>query len=353
MSAGKSLLGDKPIAPLRVFVWNGEDPSDELVRRTTAACQHHGVTAPEIDGNLFLVSGRDLPIKIIRGERHGVTVAQPAIDWIVKLLRENKVDVLVIDPFVTTHDAPENDNTAMNAAVSAWREVADRANCSILLVHHVSKAAALDGDSQGIYGSRGGGALIDGVRNARVLVRMTKDEASRFGIQEKDRWQYFRVQNGKSNLAPSAEAVWRRMVGVPLHNGSGNWPDGDVVGVAEEWVPAKSTSILPAGSLSRVQDAIVQATDAPRADERAEHWVGYLVADVLHMDIGVPGGRKSQRTDEQNLGRAQIRQWVVAWLAEGFLIQVDGRREKGGPTTMIAVGIKEPDAPRTDQPPAA
>ncbi|MBZ9917112.1 AAA family ATPase [Mesorhizobium sp. BR1-1-12] len=342
----RALLGDKPDKPRRVMSANLEDPADELDRRAAAAAEHHGLTDADIGGRFFQISGRDVPIKIVRiGPNGAAGVQQSVVDWLVDLLRAQQIDVLMVDPFVGTHDAPENDNTAMNAAVAAWREVADRAQCAVLLVHHVSKAAALDGDAVGIYGSRGGGSLIDGVRSARFLVRMTKEEATRFGVREEDRWRYFRAQNGKSNLAPaSTDTVWLRMASVPLNNGTAEYPDGDVVGVTETWTPPKPTDLMPSDALHRVQHAIKTASEPPRADERADGWVGYVVADVLGMDIGEPGGRKSARTEAQEAERAQVRVWIATWVKDKFLVREDAARPKDGRAVPIMiVGREAPD----------
>lgn len=344
MVTGRALLGDKPVRPLKVWVHNGEDPFDELDRRLTAAARHHGVSTKDIGEALYVTSGRHLPIKLVSAGRDGITVAQPVIDVLVEMLRSSQVDVLIIDPFVTTHSAPENDNTAMNAAVAAWREIADRAGCAVVLVHHVSKAAALDGNAHGIYGSRGGGALIDGVRSARFLVRMKKEEAQGHGVPESERWRYFRVEDGKSNLAPAANANWLRLASVPLHNGAGDWPDGDVVGVVEAWTPTKATDILTDADLRRVQDAIENAAEPPRADERADGWIGYLVAEVMCVDIGAPSDRKADRSDDQNAARAQVRQWITTWIADGWLARVNVPRQKDGRSTpVIAVGRRLPE----------
>ena len=59
MVTGRPLLGVKPTQRCRVWLWNGEDPYDELERRIGAACLHFGIKAEEIDGWLFVNSGRD------------------------------------------------------------------------------------------------------------------------------------------------------------------------------------------------------------------------------------------------------------------------------------------------------
>ena len=50
MATGRDLLGIMPPRRVRVWLWNGEDPYDELERRVGAACLHYKITPEEIDG---------------------------------------------------------------------------------------------------------------------------------------------------------------------------------------------------------------------------------------------------------------------------------------------------------------
>lgn len=344
MASGRPLLGQKVHRPLRVWVWNGEDPEDELTRRVTAARGHHSLTTADLGGRLFMNSGRTAPISLARAGRDGIAVDRSAVEALISALTDEKIDVLVIDPLVTVHGVPENDNTGMNAVMGALREIADRCRCAVLIVHHVNKSAAAEGDGQGVQGSRGAGALIDAVRSARFLTRMTKDEAARFGIGS-DLWRYFRIQTGKANLAPAEEAEWCRTTSVLLGNGTPEYPDGDSVGVVEAWVPPKASGLLPPGALSRVQAAIAQSPQAPRANEQADGWVGYLIAAELHMDIGAHGERKGQRTDDQNTSRAQVRRLISEWVKEDWLLrdeEGEAREKDGRATPVIRVGQRAP-----------
>lgn len=64
MVTGRDLLGDRPPHPLRVWVWNGEDPTDELDRRFQAACLHYGIKPEDLGDRYMSDSGRDVPIAI-------------------------------------------------------------------------------------------------------------------------------------------------------------------------------------------------------------------------------------------------------------------------------------------------
>jgi hypothetical protein len=319
MVTGRALMGDAPPEPLRVWCWNGEDPQHELQRRIAAACLHYQITTDQIDNRLMNDSGRDVPITIAQANGQGVQVAVPTRDALIKAIQANDIDVLVVDPFATSHSVPENDNAAMNAVISAWRDIAAITNCAIELVHHVSKAGAMNGDDLGIYAARGAGALIDGVRSARFLTRMRSEEAEKFGIEEQDAPRHFRVNDGKANLAPPDKATWRRMISVHLGNGADLWPEGDHVGVATVWTPPDAFEGMTARDLMRVQQAIEASETPPKANERATDWIGYVIGDSLGLDLG-RDLKKQERNTAQNIARAKVRQLLSGWLKSRALV---------------------------------
>lgn len=107
-----------------------------------------------------------------------------------------------------------------------------------------------------IEDSRGAGALLAAVRSARALNRMTREEASKPRLAEKERWSFFRVDNGKANLAPPGErAVWRRMESVDLGNGTDDRPS-DLVGVATAWQPPDAFDGVTAAHVASVHAAM-------------------------------------------------------------------------------------------------
>lgn len=160
MVTGFDLLGvgsaKMPRQPLRVWVWNGEDPEEEIVRRLKGICLYYGRAATEdkeelaheqfdftfedLDGQLFLNSGRDMPIKIATLERYGhsIKIAEPVVDDMVQTIVDNEIDVTIIDPFINAHSVPEND-PAIDAVVGAFKDVAHRSNSSVEHVQHTRK----------------------------------------------------------------------------------------------------------------------------------------------------------------------------------------------------------------------
>jgi hypothetical protein len=79
MVTGRNLIGAAPDRPLRVWIWNGEDPLEELERRIAAVCLHYGITKADIGGRLFLNSGRNQPLVIAERTRNGTTVVKPVV----------------------------------------------------------------------------------------------------------------------------------------------------------------------------------------------------------------------------------------------------------------------------------
>ena len=231
MATGRPLLGITPPKRLRVWYWNGEDPREETERRIAAICLHYGITAEEIEGWLFYDSGRDQPIIIAEQTKNGSVIAKPVVKSLVDAILDDEIDVLIIDPFVSCHRIVENDNPAMDMVAKQWTAIADETNTAIELIHHTKKTGGADAT---VEDGRGAVALLAAVRSAQVLNKMTPDDGAKAGVD--NHRQYFKVENGKANLAPPPEGKdWYRIVGVSLGNGGEIAPDGDNVGAVVSW----------------------------------------------------------------------------------------------------------------------
>lgn len=301
MVTARDLLGVRVRDPLRVWLWNGEDPRDELDRRIAAACLHYKVTAGDIADRLFVDSGRDLPIKLVDMAAGGkVIVAVPTVEGVEHAIRDNRIDLLVIDPFVASHGVPENDNGAIDRVAKTWAGIAERCNCAIELVHHVRKTAS-GPEGYSVEDARGGSSLIGAVRSARVLNGMSKEEAERAGIEPEKRRLHFRVDDGKANMAPPMEsASWYRMDSVDLGNGRGLEPS-DNVGVATAWAMPGILDNVTGADAERVI-AMVRADPGYRMDSRAANWIGFAIAEVLGLD-------PDRKADREQINSV-LRMWI-------------------------------------------
>ncbi len=289
LAIGRSLLGGKlHEGPLRVWVLNLEDPLEELERRVITICLHYAVDPALACANLFLNSGRDTEVVIATTTREGTVIATPVVEALKATLKENKIDVVILDPFVSAHRVFENDNGAIDAVCKAIAGIADETDTAWDLVHHVRKGTGLETT---VEDGRGAVSLLAASRSARVLNRMTKDEASRAGVgRPRD---YFRVDNGKANLAPPPDrSDWYHLENVSLGNHGPNLFDepSDQVGVVEEWQwPAAAAEMTDAHRLE-IQKLVREGEWRENSQTKSK-WVGNVVARVLSLDVTDAGHR--------------------------------------------------------------
>jgi hypothetical protein len=273
MASGRDLYG-VPVhdGPLKVWLYNLEDPAEESERRIHATAKWFHIAPADVEGRLYVDSGRDQRCVIATETEYGARIVQPVYEQIKQQLIERGIDSLIIDPFVSSHEVSENDNRAIDAVSKAWGRLADECNCSINLVHHVRKGNGAEANADS---ARGAKALVDAARSVIVFNRMSPDEASLAGIAEDQRGFYFRTQNDKANLAPPEKAAWYRMNNVALGN-------SDQVGVACPWRWPELFEGISTAHLIASQKAV--SAGEWRADSRSSEWVGIAIARVLGLE---------------------------------------------------------------------
>ena len=110
MASGRNLLGVQVRGgPHTVWVINLEDPLEEIERRVVAILKHFRIDPSEIEGRLFLNSGRDTDVVVATATKNGTTIAQPVVAALKAEIIAKGADVVVIDPLVKAHRVPEND----------------------------------------------------------------------------------------------------------------------------------------------------------------------------------------------------------------------------------------------------
>lgn len=288
MASGKPLLGAKPHGRFRVWLWNGEDPRDELDRRIAAAMRHYGLTADDIGDRLLVDSGMEQEIVLAKEARDGAMIVEPVAGALISAIQRRAIDVFVADPFVSSHKVSENDNGAIDLVVKRWGKIAFETRASIELVHHVRKT---NGEEVTVEDARGASALVNGTRATRALTRMTKAEGGSLGVAEP--WRYFRSGGvAKNNLvqaagAPAEKADWFTLKSQPLGNGQGQGAEafmpGDAVGVVVRADLTTMAEIHNPGEIKKALDLI--GSGNWRSDVRAgDAWVGHAVAQAFGLD---------------------------------------------------------------------
>lgn len=312
MASGKALNGVKPPRRLKVWLFNVEDPRDELERRIMAACIHFKLKPEDIDGHLFLDSGREQELVVAIDDKKGVKIQEPIVEAVAETILANGIDVMIVDPFVSTHQVNENDNGAIDKVAKLWAQIADYTNCSIDIVHHLRKVSDREAT---VEDARGAVALIGAARSVRVLNRMSEAQASEAGITNMDRFGYFSITYGKSNLTPLSHRLdWRYLESVPLGNGQGIQQPTDHAPVVTAWTWPTSEEV--AGDLTEDQRNAIRGVvnggmykHAPQSKD----YVGRAVAYALGLDF----------EDEADKKRAVM--VTKALIKEEFLFKVEDR----------------------------
>lgn len=292
---GRSLLakGDMPDVYRSVhkcgpvWLYNLEDPADEMDRRIAAALAHYQVTFEHVADAVYVDSGRDRPLIVAHRLSDGRLVRAPLVEALVAELKARGIVLLVVDPFVQSHSAEENRNEEMNLVMAAWGQVANDAQCAVWLVHHFRKGGQ-SGDAESF---RGAAAIQGAARVMSTLATMTAEEASKMGVDDGERWRFIRRDNAKANMAPRAsEAEWYELVSVPLNNGNAEYPDGDSVQVAAPWEPPTPFEGMPWAMIVRILDKIGAGTGDgefyAKAKQAGDRWAGHVVMQVAQRQEG-------------------------------------------------------------------
>ena len=318
---GRPLLGEEVKERTNVWIVNLEDPLEEIQRRVLAAMKHYGIKPEEVRGRLFVNAGRDFSLKFGTQTRDGVLPNTKLVEYLCEKIPQKQIGCVFIDPFVGAHNINENDNMAVNAIVSEIRRVADETKCAIGLVHHIRKG---NGEDASIDSVRGAGSLIGAARAARVVNRMSPDDASRYGIDEAEARSIFRVDDGKANLAPPADAaVYRKMHGVKI--GNGEW-----IGVCVPFKLPDAFDGVSAKDAKRAQQIVADAHsngEPFKESSQSPQWVGVAIADMLGIDI----------TDKK--GRSKVATIIRTWIKTNVLASekvFDSK--KGREVPVIVVG---------------
>ena len=260
-----------------VWVFNAEDPIEELQRRVAAVCLGFDVDVSQLRDKLFLNSGQDRTL-IVAEERDGSVIAAPDVEALIEEVQRHGIKLVVVDPFVRMHRVSESDNGAMDYVVQQFQRVAWKTGCAIHLVHHTRKppGGSSEGQAGNMDAGRGASAVAYASRVAHTLFSMSEKDADRLGISKDERHLYLRMDDAKANLSLlEGKPRWFRREGI-------NLPNGDQVGIARPVDMEASEQIardLEENERNRLGSEIVRIVGVGGA-ETTNKVVGRLREDV-------------------------------------------------------------------------
>lgn len=316
IATGRDLLETgRPIERCRVWMIALEDDENEMHRRIAAAMMHFNVDRGELDGWLFLTTREGAPkFLLAAGSPGGVQVSTEDAAALRTEIVANDIGVVTIDPYVYLHAVNENDNSAQAMVMSALISVFSETQAACALVHHAKKPSAQDRGGPTAGDIRGAGAIVNSARHGRLVNTMSAAEADRHGVDEAERFFYFRTSSVKANYSPRGGlGDWYKMHGVRLPNGEHD-EEGDGVGVVTRWTPPDPFKVagVTVDVLRKVQAEVDRAfkSGTPyRHNDKATPWVGEAVADAIGLEL-------KDRTD-----KAKAAAFVKEWLKSGALVR--------------------------------
>lgn len=221
----------------KVWLYNGEEPKDELDRRFLAACLEMDVDPARAAQRFFYNSGLSEKMQFVTANDHGDYVRTDHVELAKSIIREREFKLFMADPLIEFNGGSE-DIPGMTAIGGAFRDIAADCDCSALAFHHTPKAANSDTAAGDMNALRGGSPLIGIARFVATMFTMSTKDAEAYGIEPSERHKYVRFDDAKANPSIiSGEPKWWIKLGINLDNADSIRP-ADNVGVLR-WQPLK------------------------------------------------------------------------------------------------------------------
>lgn len=279
VATGNNITGEPVHEQTGAWLINNEDDLEEMRRRLSATLVHTGMTLAQVP-RLYMNSGETHRLVVARrtGQGDAKTLRRSQdVEAIIEHIKRLGIGLLIVDPFAETHEADENDNVQVREVAALYREIAQRADCAVILVHHTRKQPA--GSSEGHAGNmdsgRGASSLAGVARVIQTLYGMSDKDAKRYGVPERERHLYVRLDDAKANLALlTHQPRWFRRVPVALPIDGGETesvgvlePARLVENLADSEVLVSLVGEMVAAGPRRLQDLVAELTGNPLAGE--------------------------------------------------------------------------------------
>lgn len=230
LALGKPWGRFRPAAAYRVMLLNCEDNRQEQRKRFSAALRQFDMTPRDIAQRIIRVSPAGSGAILAWSQQFATVRLTDQGKQLLDYMRGAAIDVLMLDPFVELHGAPENDNTAIRVVLAFFRQLAVELNIAVVLVHHAKKGDQTPGDPDIM---RGASSIVGAIRAGFTVCHMNEKDAGDLGVSAKSRRFLFRIDFAKENYAPADEAEWMERIAYTLDN-------DETTAAAVPWTPPES-----------------------------------------------------------------------------------------------------------------
>lgn len=259
---GRNDLLQLPVdRPCRVVLINGEDGAEEMTRRVRATCQHFGISSQDVAGRLLIIGAREVPgLTFNRVERGGILADDAGLNLLETIVQAYRADVVIIDPLFAFTPGGTTDGASASAVAGRFTEICVRANCAMLLVHHVSKGSMREGDNDPTA-ALGSAMWTNHARSVWNARRPNAGEAQEVGQPPSAVKNLLMLLHSKANLSRAEDAIFIELVGVELPNAAPpRHPRGDMVGVAQRLAVGTIMGLFLPPTIKAVLDKVATGT---------------------------------------------------------------------------------------------
>ena len=314
---GRELLGEPVRERTSVWIINLEDDGGEMRLRVAAAMKHYGISHADISAGeyrLYMDAEDTIQITMAMETREGLVENTQLLAHMRRKIIERKVGLVLMDPFVSTHAVNENSNPHIQAVVAMMRKLTRECGCGLDVVHHLRKGSP--NEDATIDSVRGAGALIGAARCARVINKISKEDAIEMGVPENQSLGLFRVDAGKNNLSkPTETSIYRRLVSVQLDN-------GENIGVATAYTLPDMWDGMTTPVVNAILTEIDKGIDGERFSIRPQdknRWVGTVITGWMFD--------KADHTKTRSMATQIIQKWMENDLLETIEYKSESQRK--------------------------
>lgn len=214
---GPATFDSQPTAPQKVVVVAAEEPINVLWQRLHAIVQslnQRDVLPDDMSWPGFLQRlEQNLLLYPLAGAQR-VNLLKPdlapseAAQELAALSQGARL--LIVAPLRQLHLEDENHSAPMSALMSVFKQVAQQSGAAVLVAHHSSRAAGLQGYGDTADAGRGSTALKDDARWQINLLPPTREVLDAHGVPANEASSHVVLADAKNNYGPKRAAVLLR-----------------------------------------------------------------------------------------------------------------------------------------------
>lgn len=272
----------------RVLFLSAEDDRDEVHIRLAGICEAEGIDLHSLDENLAFLHAAGHDVVLAVEEKGGRVKPTETFARLRRACEKVRPKLLILDPAANLFAVNENSRSAALSCIGLLRNLAIDFDMHVLLLAHPSLSGMNSGS-----GTSGSTSWNNAMRSRLYLT--TRRNANGGDDEEEIDPDVRYLTPKKSNYSKLGEAI-------PLR-----WEDGRFVRTDDER-PFDGVNV---GHLEQVRAAF--RNGEWRYDERAGNWGGYLIAEIIEVDIG-RGKKVRDLTKMEKAGRVKVKSIISGWM---------------------------------------